>query len=75
MAGDTPPVMDGAPTAKQKKYDRQLRLWAASGQQALEEAHILLINSGPGVIGVEALKNLVLPGIDGLDINRTSPSF
>jgi hypothetical protein len=57
----TPPVLHG-PTAKEKKYDRQLRLWAASGQAALEEAHLLLINSGPGVIGVETLKNLVLPG-------------
>lgn len=51
------------PTAKEKKYDRQLRLWGASGQTALEEAHILLINDGMGVVGVEALKNLVLPGI------------
>lgn len=63
MTGDTPPVLEGAPTAKQKKYDRQLRLWAASGQAALEEAHILLINSGPGVVGVETLENLILPGI------------
>jgi amyloid beta precursor protein binding protein 1 len=58
----TPPLLQG-PTAKEKKYDRQLRLWAASGQAALEDAHLLLVNSGPGVIGVEALKNLVLPGI------------
>jgi len=58
----TPPPLQG-PTAKEKKYDRQLRLWAASGQTALEEAHLLLVNSGPGVIGVEVLKNLVLPGI------------
>lgn len=57
----TPPVLHG-PTAKEKKYDRQLRLWAASGQAALENAHLLLVNSGPGVIGVETLKNLVLPG-------------
>lgn len=62
MSAITPPVLDGTPTAKQKKYDRQLRLWAASGQQALEDAHILLVNSGPGVVGVETLKNLVLPG-------------
>jgi NEDD8-activating enzyme E1 regulatory subunit len=60
-ASVTPPPLHG-PTAKEKKYDRQLRLWAASGQQALEEAHILLLNSGSGVVGVEALKNLVLPG-------------
>lgn len=62
MTGITPPPLHG-PTSKEKKYDRQLRLWAASGQAALEESHILLINSGPGVVGVETLKNLVLPGI------------
>lgn len=60
-SGTTPPLIQG-PTVKERRYDRQLRLWAASGQQALEEAHILLINNGPGVVGVEALKNLVLPG-------------
>ncbi|CAG8979835.1 hypothetical protein HYALB_00002607 [Hymenoscyphus albidus] len=43
----TPPILHG-PSDKEKKYDRQLRLWAASGQQALEEAHILLVNSGIG---------------------------
>lgn len=58
---DVTPPLHG-PSAKEKKYDRQLRLWAASGQAALEEAHLLLINTGPGVIGVETLKNLVLPG-------------
>ncbi|CZR63208.1 related to auxin-resistance protein [Phialocephala subalpina] len=58
----TPPILHG-PSDKEKKYDRQLRLWAASGQQALEDAHILLLNSGSGAVGVETLKNLVLPGI------------
>ncbi len=65
----TPPAIQ-APTAKEKKYDRQLRLWAASGQQALEESHILLVisdnsegSSGSSVAGVETLKNLVLPSI------------
>ncbi|KAK5998136.1 NEDD8-activating enzyme E1 regulatory subunit [Cladobotryum mycophilum] len=58
----TPPVLQG-PTDKERKYDRQLRLWAASGQAALESANILLINSGAGTVGVETLKNLVLPGI------------
>jgi amyloid beta precursor protein binding protein 1 len=62
MTSTTPPPLHG-PTAKEKKYDRQLRLWAASGQAALENSHILLINSGPGVVGIETLKNLVLPGI------------
>ncbi|KAL8953296.1 MAG: hypothetical protein Q9183_007338, partial [Haloplaca sp. 2 TL-2023] len=63
----TPPPLQG-PTAKEKKYDRQLRLWAATGQQALEEAHVLLLNSGPGVVGVEILKNLILPGVGSFTI-------
>ena len=56
-----PQILHG-PSDKEKKYDRQLRLWAASGQAALEDAHILLLNSGSGTVGVETLKNLVLPG-------------
>ncbi|KAL8757537.1 MAG: hypothetical protein Q9199_002143 [Rusavskia elegans] len=64
----TPPPLQG-PTAKEKKYDRQLRLWAASGQQALEDAHVLLLNDGsPGVVGVETLKSLILPGIGSYTI-------
>ena len=64
----TPPPIQ-APTAKEKKYDRQLRLWAAAGQQALEEAKILLINnSGPSVVGIETLKNLILPGVGSFTI-------
>lgn len=54
--------------AKQPRYDRQLRLWGATGQMALENSHILLINSGPGVVGLETLKNLVLPGIGNFTI-------
>ncbi|KAI9745617.1 MAG: hypothetical protein M1818_001151 [Claussenomyces sp. TS43310] len=61
-AEQNPPILQG-PTDKEKKYDRQLRLWAANGQQALEDAHILLLNSGSGTVGIETLKNLVLPGI------------
>jgi NEDD8-activating enzyme E1 regulatory subunit len=57
----TPPLLQG-PTSKEKRYDRQLRLWAANGQAALEESHVLLVNNGAGTVGVEALKNLVLPG-------------
>jgi amyloid beta precursor protein binding protein 1 len=70
----TPPPIQ-APTAKEKKYDRQLRLWAASGQRALEESHVLLVvpdqgyeGSGSSVAGVETLKNLVLPGIGSFTI-------
>jgi amyloid beta precursor protein binding protein 1 len=77
MTGVFPSVLT-APSSKERKYDRQLRLWAASGQQALEESRILLVNSdGPwgkqstgasGVVGVETLKNLVLPGVGGFTI-------
>ncbi|KAL3459455.1 hypothetical protein BJX64DRAFT_202900 [Aspergillus heterothallicus] len=77
MASDFPQTLAG-PSSKERKYDRQLRLWAASGQQALEESRVLLVNSdGPwadkgtgvsGVVGVETLKNLVLPGIGGFTI-------
>ncbi|KAI1498150.1 hypothetical protein F5X99DRAFT_420787 [Biscogniauxia marginata] len=62
VTSQTPPILQG-PSEKEKKYDRQLRLWAATGQAALESANILLINSGAGTVGVETLKNLVLPGI------------
>lgn len=62
MAATVTPAPLQGPTAKEKKYDRQLRLWAANGQQALEEAHVLLLNNGSGVVGIETLKNLVLPG-------------
>lgn len=55
------------PSEKERKYDRQLRLWAASGQAALESANVLLVNSGSGTVGVETLKNLVLPGLLILD--------
>lgn len=64
----TPPPLLQVPTAKEKKYDRQLRLWAASGQAALENAHVLLLNNGPGVVGIETLKNLVLPGVGNITI-------
>jgi amyloid beta precursor protein binding protein 1 len=45
---------------KQKRYDRQLRLWGEHGQACMEECTVCLIN-GTGC-GAEALKNLVLPG-------------
>lgn len=77
---DTPPALQGPlPTAKEKKYDRQLRLWAASGQQALENSHVLLVipdegdqGSGSSAAGIETLKNLVLPGIGAFTIADTA---
>ena len=68
MTGTTTPPLIQGPTPKEKKYDRQLRLWAAAGQQALEEAHVLLLNEGSGTVGTETLKNLVLPGIGNFTI-------
>lgn len=50
--------------ATDNKYDRQLRLWGSTGQKALMEANILLINAG--ATGTETLKNLVLPGRVGV---------
>lgn len=47
--------------ATNDKYDRQLRLWGASGQKRLAESCIVLINATAA--GTETLKNLVLPGI------------
>ena len=47
--------------ASDNKYDRQLRLWGASGQKALSEARVCLLNATAA--GCEALKNLVLPGV------------
>lgn len=43
------------------KYDRQLRLWGADGQHRLANTHVLLV--GSSATGAEALKNLVLPGV------------
>ncbi|KAI0732589.1 hypothetical protein C8Q72DRAFT_817796 [Fomitopsis betulina] len=49
------------PDNKTRRYDRQLRLWAASGQNALEASRILVLSSSATATAV--LKNLVLPGI------------
>ena len=49
-----------AKEAKQKRYDRQLRLWGEHGQEAMEECSACLLNAS--ACGSETLKNLVLPG-------------
>ncbi|KAI3403330.2 hypothetical protein KGF56_003918 [Candida oxycetoniae] len=46
---------------KETKYDRQLRLWASTGQSNLENSSICLINAT--ATGCEILKNLILPGV------------
>ncbi|CAZ81645.1 unnamed protein product [Tuber melanosporum] len=58
MASSPP---SGSPSSKEKKYDRQLRLWGANGQNRLERAHIALF--GATATGCEVLKNLILPSI------------
>lgn len=47
--------------SKEEKYDRQLRLWKASGQSNLERSRILLI--APNLTSLELVKNLILPGL------------
>lgn len=49
------------PSAHTQRYDRQLRLWASSGQSSLEKARILVV--GASALSAQILKNLVLPGI------------
>ncbi|XP_019628819.1 PREDICTED: NEDD8-activating enzyme E1 regulatory subunit-like [Branchiostoma belcheri] len=46
---------------KEKKYDRQLRLWGDHGQAALEASRVCLVNVT--ATGTETLKNLILPGV------------
>lgn len=59
MASTAPAI--GQPSSKEKKYDRQLRLWGANGQNRLEAAHIALF--GATATGCEVLKNLILPSV------------
>lgn len=48
-------------SVKDKRYDRQLRLWGDHGQAALEAARVCLLNAT--ATGTEILKNLILPGV------------
>ncbi|KAI0635437.1 hypothetical protein C8Q77DRAFT_1054313 [Trametes polyzona] len=54
------------PDDKTRRYDRQLRIWAASGQAALESSRILVLSSS--ATSTSILKNLVLPGIGHFSI-------
>jgi len=59
----TAAAMDTAsvPSSSSKRYDRQLRVWGPQGQEALGQASVAVLGSGPAAS--EALKNLVLGGI------------
>jgi molybdopterin/thiamine biosynthesis adenylyltransferase len=48
------------------KYDRQIRLWGPRGQRSLANARVALIHCTGA--GIEALKNLILPGVGHIDI-------
>jgi len=62
----TPSPKSPIPLDKQKKYDRQLRLWGDHGQAALERARVCLINVT--ATGTEILKNLILPGVSSFTV-------
>lgn len=59
------------PDAKAMRYDRQLRLWAETGQEALGNSYLLLLRATS--TGSEILKNLVLAGIRGFTIVDNQP--
>jgi NEDD8-activating enzyme E1 regulatory subunit len=61
-----PSVFQEEKMATTDKYDRQLRLWGASGQRALGETCVVLLRATAA--GTETCKNLVLPGIGALYI-------
>ncbi|KAI0827220.1 hypothetical protein BC628DRAFT_1318861 [Trametes gibbosa] len=71
----TTTLASALPDDKTRRYDRQLRIWAASGQAALESSRILLVSSS--ATSTSILKNLVLPGIGHfsiLDSTITTPA-
>uniref|UniRef100_A0A7S0XEG0 NEDD8-activating enzyme E1 regulatory subunit n=1 Tax=Mantoniella antarctica TaxID=81844 RepID=A0A7S0XEG0_9CHLO len=51
---------------KNKRYDRQLRIWGEHGQARLEACKVCLLHCGP--TGAEAVKNLVLGGIQSFTL-------
>lgn len=64
--GPTLPSLRSRPDAHTQRYDRQLRLWASSGQASLESSHVLLI--GATHLGAQVLKNLILPGVGAFTV-------
>lgn len=58
--------MHARPDSATQRYDRQLRLWAPSGQAALERARVLII--GASGLAAQCAKNLVLPGVGEITI-------
>ena len=48
-------------------YDRQLRLWGSAGQKRLANSSIVLVGNSSSA-GIEAVKNLILPGVGSVVI-------
>ncbi|KAJ7594896.1 hypothetical protein C8J56DRAFT_927884 [Mycena floridula] len=63
-------VPESQPDTKTRRYDRQLRLWAATGQSRLENAKILMLSGSATATSI--LKNLVLPGIGSFTIQDSA---
>lgn len=61
VGGDSGPLIEN-----NVRYDRGIRIWGHDGQAALEEATVCLLNCS--ATGAEALKNLVLGGINAFTI-------
>lgn len=57
-----PPVSE----ISSKKYDRQVRVWGAHGQAALEKCRLCCL--GATALPSEVMKNLVLGGIAGFTL-------
>ena len=56
----------GAGAGGARKYDRQLRVWGAEGQERLARARVGVLGLGPA--GAEAAKNLALGGVAHLTL-------
>ena len=41
---------------KDKRYDRQIRIWGKDGQRKLETANVCLLGAGPTYVSPHALK-------------------
>lgn len=65
-AGTMQASSSSRPSGHAQRYDRQLRLWASSGQASLESAKVAVL--GASYLGACVLKNVVLPGMGTFDL-------
>ncbi|AGO13862.1 AaceriAGL005Wp [[Ashbya] aceris (nom. inval.)] len=60
------------------RYDRQKRLWGASGQQGLRHAYVCVIGGADGGLWCEVVKNLALSGVGAvrmISVGSTEDSY